>query len=369
MKTNIRVPLFYPSYDGPATRRALSALFPTDMSNRWLGQGPKVDEFEKAFGDKFGYRYCVSVNSGTSALELAYHLLDIAPGDEIITPVLTCTATNIPLLRMGAKLVFADINDTLTPDYADIKAKLTPRTKAIVVVTLGGLPVDPRIFRLGRPVVVDAAQSTGVGEPRGDLICYSFQAIKHFTTGDGGMLVVRTRKDYRRAKCLRWFGIDRERKIRSNWQPYQRREMTMDIEEPGFKFHMNDIAATMGLVNLRHSDRWLAHRRRIAEYYRRHLRLPLIAGGAYWLACVLVDERDDFARHLREHGIDSNMTQLRNDIFRIFGGRRQNLPRMNTIEPRYVYIPLNTRMSLADAKEVTRVANAWVDARFRRARA
>jgi len=362
MKKNRKpISLFWPTYNGKEIQKELKKLFPSDMSNRWLGQAHVVDEFEKQFAEKFGYKYCISLNSGSAALELAYHLIGIDKSSEVITTVLTCTATNIPLLRMKAKIVFADIKEDLTINPEDVEKKITNKTKAIVATTLGGLPIDKRIFDLGKkykiPVVIDAAQSLGVREKYGDYICYSFQAIKHFTTGDGGMLVVRNKKEYKRAKKLRWFGIDREAKIRANWQPYKRRKMTMDIEEPGYKFHMNDIAATLGLIGLKYSDKYLAYRRKIAEYYDKNLKCKTISGGSYWLYGILVDDRDRVAKELKKAGIETNMTHLRNDIFKAFGGRRRRLPMMNKIEFKYTYIPLHTKMSLEDAQYIVRVLN------------
>jgi len=358
------IPLFWPSYNGKEIQKALKKLFPSDMSNRWLGQAHVVDEFEKQFAKKFGYKYCISLNSGSAALELAYHLIGIDKNSEVIVTVLTCTATNIPLLRMKAKIVFADIKEDLTINPEDVEKKITNRTKTIVATTLGGLPIDKRIFDLGKkykiPVVIDAAQSLGVREKYGDYICYSFQAIKNFTTGDGGMLVVRNKDEYRRAKKLRWFGIDREAKIRANWQPYKRRQMTMDIEEPGYKFQMNDIAATLGLIGLKHSDEYLAHRRKIAEYYNKNLECKTISGGSYWLYGILADNRDYVAKKLEKAGIETNMAHLRNDIFKVFGGKRQHLPVMNKIEPKYTYIPLNTKMTFRDAQYIVRTLNSII---------
>lgn len=355
------IPLFWPSYNGKKIQQAMKKMFPANMSNRWLGQGELVNEFEEKFGKKFGYRYCVSVNSGSAALELAYHLIGIKEGDEVIAPVLTCTATNIPLLRLKAQIVFADVKDDLTISPADVLSKITKKTKAIVAVTLGGMPIDEELFKVASvvrlPVVIDAAQSVGVREWCGDYIAYSFQAIKHFTTGDGGMLVVQKEKDYQRAKKLRWFGIDREKKIEADWQPYKRREMTMNIEEAGYKFHMNDIAASIGLVGLNDSDKYLEHRRKIGEYYREHLQCPVITGGAYWLCGVLVEHRDQVAQYLKEHGIETNMAHLRNDIFTVFGGKRLPLPNMNRLESQYLYIPINLKVSLKDAKYITGVLN------------
>lgn len=356
-----QINLFWPSYNGKEIQEAMKELFPEDMGNRWIGQGKVVDQFEQEFGKKFSYEYCLGVNSGSAALDLAYHLLDLKPGDEVITPVLTCTATNLPLLRRGVKLVFADVLDDLTIDPDSIKSKIRLKTKAIVAVTLGGLPIDEEVFKIGKrlgiPIVIDACQSLGISEQYGDYVCYSFQATKHFTTADGGMLVVRNKKDYDRAKKLRWFGINREAKIKADWQPYKNREMTMNINEAGYKYHMNDISARLGLIGLKDSDKYLRHRKKIADYYTKHLKCTTISGGSYWLYGVLVGDRDKIAEKLKESGIETNLAHLRNDIFTVFGGVRLDLLNMNTIEPQYLYIPINTKMSFEDAKYVVKILN------------
>jgi perosamine synthetase len=350
--------LFYPNIYKEEWLAELSKVF----DGRWVGQGPLVDEFEKQFAEKFGYKYCVAVNSGTAALELAYHLIGIGESNKVLSPVFTCTATNIPLLRRKAALKFLDIDNVLTADYDDVVRKISVDTKAITVVTLGGIPVDPRIFEIAKeynvPVVVDAAQSLGVREQSGDYICYSFQAIKHFTTGDGGMLVLRNEEDYYRAKKLRWFGIDREAKKHADWQCVVNHQMAMDIEEAGYKFHMNDIAAALGIVGLRHSDEMLAYRKAICETYAKNLNNKLIYGGAYWLFAILTNHRDKIMQYLRVRGVACDLVQLRNDIFTVFGGR-QSLPNMDKLESQYLYLPLHPEMSLTDAEYV---AGALVDA-------
>jgi len=347
------IPLFYPQLYKEEWLVALGKIFDT----RWLGQGPMVEKFEKVFGKKFNYKYCLAVNSGSSALELAYQLLDIQRGDEVITTSFTCTATNLPLIKRKAKIIFADINDDLLIDYEDVKRKITKKTKAIVVVTLGGLPVDERIFDLGLPVVVDAAQSVGVSEIRGDYICYSFQAIKHFTTGDGGMLVVRSKKEYERAKKLRWFGIDREAKKRVNFNALNNRKITMQIEEPGYKYHMNDIAATMGLIGLKHTDKILKYRKLLCKTYADNLpkNVRCIYGGSYWLMAIITKDRNDIIDYLRSNGVECDLVQLRNDIFKVFGGKKHNLPNMNRLENEYLYLPLNPRVTINDVKKICKL--------------
>lgn len=346
--------LFYPAILKNEWLQELAKVFNT----RWLGQGPLVDEFEKQFAEKFKYKYCLSVNSGSAALELAYHLIGIGPGDEVLTPVFTCTATNIPLLRRQAQIKFLDVNDNLTVNFDDLSNKISDKTKAIVVATIGGLPIDSRVFTLAKeynvPVVIDAAQSLGVREESGDYICYSFQAIKHFTTGDGGMLVVNNTADYARAKKLRWFGIDREAKKQADWRWTVNHKMALDIEEPGFKFHMNDIAATLGIVGLKHSDEILKIRQDLCEVYAKNISNKVIYGGACWLFAVLVKNREGVIKRLREHKIECDVVQIRNDIFKVFGGR-QVLPNMDRLESQYLYLPLHPQLTKSEVKHIAKL--------------
>ncbi len=356
-----KIPLFWPQQYKEEWLEALAEVFDT----RWIGQGPLVDRFEREFGKKFGYEYCLALNSGSSALELAYHLIGISSGDEVITACLTCTATNIPLIRRGARIVFADIQDNLVIDYADVEKKVTPKTKAIVAVTLGGLPIDKRIFRLARslhiPVVIDAAQSLGVSEPYGDYVCYSFQAIKHFTTGDGGMLVLRNKADYDRAKKLRWFGIDREAKRKLNWNALVNHQTAMEIEEPGYKYHMNDIAAALGLVGLQHTDEILEFRRGLCDYYAVDMPddIRCVYGGSCWLLAIITEQRNSLIEHLRKNGIECDVVQLRNDMFKVFGGKRQNLPKMNEMEAKYMYLPLHSKITRNDVDYIKKKIVQW----------
>jgi perosamine synthetase len=367
------IPLFWPQIYKEEWLDELSQVF----STRWIGQGPLVDRFEQEFGQKFGYAHCLSVNSGTAALELAYHLIGIGEGDEVITTCFTCTATNIPLLRRKANIVFADIDsDTLLISAEDVEKKINKNTKAIVVVNLGGLQVDDDIYELGKyygvPVVVDACQSLGVSESGadekgiwepGDYICYSFQAIKHFTTGDGGMLVCRNQADYERAKKLRWFGIDRDAKRRVDWKCIVNHQMAMEIEEAGYKYHMNDIAAAMGLVGLRHSDKILAYRTSLADRYNSHISkidgYKTVFGGAHWLFAVLTENRNDLMEYLRDKGIESDPVQLRNDVFKVFGGKRLDLPNMNRIENQYLYLPLNCKVTCDNVDYICEELKWW----------
>lgn len=321
------------------------------LRSRFVGQGPKVDQFEEAFKKKFNVPYAVSLNSGTAALETAYELIGLKKDDEVISTPLTCTATNLTLHRLGVKIVWADIlEDTLCIDPKDVKRKITEKTKAVVQVHLGGIKAE--VSNVHVPIVSDACQALGIFT--GDYTCCSFQAIKHITTGDGGMLIPKSSKDEHDAKLLRWFGIDREKKIANNWQAYKERKMTFDIELPGTKRHMTDLAASMGLVGLEYYDRVIEHRKKLFGLYKEKLKkvsgIQVIDGkeNTYWLFTVLVERRDDFAKMLFESDIDTNVVQVRNDIYKIFGGVRQDLPTMNKVEHKYLSLPIGTHITETD---------------------
>ena len=348
-----KIPLFWPNIP----REDILKEIDDTLSTRWIGQGPKVDLFEKEFGKKFGYKYPLFVNSGTSALELVYHLIGLKEGDEVIVPVLNCTAGQTGLVRRGVKIVFADINkDDLNINYEDIKRKTTNRTRAIVVVNLGGLSYDSRIADYARDrsisLIVDAAQDHEPNAQIGDYVCYSFQAIKHITTCDGGMLCLNNETEYKRAKLLRWFGIDRDLKKEHDYQAWEKREMTFDIEEAGYKYQPTDIDACFGLAGLRHLDDTIKYRQELVMIYISLLPKDVtpVAGGSCWLMGILADRRDELAEYLRDNNIDVNMVHLRNDIFDVFKEYRSPCPNMDYIHDRYLYLPLNTKVTVKNVE-------------------
>jgi dTDP-4-amino-4,6-dideoxygalactose transaminase len=333
------------------------------LQSRWIGQGPKVAQFEEQFSQTFaGGQPCVSVGSGTDALHLAYLLAGIREGDEVVTPVFTCTATNIPLLYERAKPVFADVQPhTLNIDPTHVKRLVNEKTKAIVCVHYGGLPCDMKELRAVAkewdiPIIEDAAHAVGAtyeGVNIGQLsefTMFSFQAIKHITTGDGGMLVLKDASLRAKADRVRWFGIDRSAKFLGIWEN--------DIREVGYKYQMTDIAATLGLAALEEYGDTFAHRRRLFEAYEAGLEdipgLRFIGGGytdrlhAAWMCTVAVERRRDLQAKLRENKIESDQVHYRNDRYAIFGSRRDDLPNMDAIEDKYLVLPLHTKMTESD---------------------
>lgn len=357
--------LFYPQIPTNAADYVIDTL-----QSRWIGQGPKVDKFEKYFSKKFcNDNVCISTGSGTDALHLSYILADLKPGDEVVTPVFTCTATNIPLLYMGVKPVFADIQKgTLNIDPNHVNELVNEKTKAIVCVHYGGLPCDmDELHAIAKkwniPVIEDGAHAVGAkykGKNIGEIsefTMFSFQAIKHITTGDGGMVSIMNTDLKAKAERIRWFGIDRTAKQQGHWEN--------DITEIGYKYQMTDISAAMGLAALEEIDQVMKLRKHLFSLYEQKLSnipgLHFIGGNftdrehAAWLCTIVVENRFELQRKLRENRIESNQVHYRNDRYSIFGSRRNNLPNMDEIEDKYLVIPLHTKMNKEDVIKICKI--------------
>ncbi len=356
-----KIVLFYPHVPVSARDAARAVL-----DTRWVGQGPLVDEFENIWTEKFA-NPCksVAVGSGTDALHLAYLTAGIKEGDEVVSPVFTCTATNLPLLYQKAKIVFADVKKgSLNIDAEDVARKMTPKTKAVVCVDYSGLPADLEELQAiadkwGVPLIEDAAQAHGakydskwVGSIS-DYTCFSFQAIKIITTADGGMLTIKDPSLEDKAKRLRWFGIDRKAKMADRW--------LNDITEVGYKYQMTDFAAAMGIEAMKEIDTTLAHHRKLFETYREGLKdIPGITflgddekhQSSCWLSTVFVENRDALKAKLAEHNIESNPVHYRNDMYTVFGGRVKDCPNMDAIESKYLVLPMHFFVTEEQVKKV-----------------
>ena len=355
MSTDEGIVLFHPHMPKKAKEYVCDTL-----DSRWIGQGPKVDLFEARFRAQFHQPGpCISTGSGTDALHLAYLLAGIKAGDEVLVPLFTCTATNIPLLYIGAKPKFVDVDArTLNLSVEDLKRKISDRTRAIVCVHYGGLPCDMDEIRALAdqyriPVIEDAAHALGAtyaGRPTGatsEFTMYSFQAIKHLTTGDGGMVTFLDESLAPLARRLRWFGIDRTNKQKGIWEN--------NITEIGYKYQMTDIGAAIGLAGLEEFDQTLAYRRTLYRRYVENLRslssVQIVDDfdprkqHAAWLFTILVDARLDCQLKLRSRGIESAQTHFRNDRYSVFDCN-EAFPAMDSIDDRYLVLPLHTRMTL-----------------------
>ena len=371
MKANSEnIVLFYPH----VSELTKSSVMDT-LDSRWIGQGPKVKIFEENFSKKFASNLpAIAVGSGTDALHLSYMLAGLKPGDEVIAPLFTCTATNIPFLYMGVKINFADIEiNTMNMDINHVRQLMNDKVKAIICVHYGGLPCDMDELQSianewNIPIIEDAAHAVGakykgigIGSIS-DFTIFSFQAIKHITTGDGGMLIIKNKDLVDKAERIRWFGIDRKSKQAGIWEN--------DITEIGYKYQMTDIAAVMGIAALADFHEQSKIRKEIFKTYETELsnceRLRIVGGGfkdrehAAWLFTVIVEDRYKLQEKLRDNNIESNQVHFRNDRYSIFKEFTDGkvFPNMDKIEDGYLVLPLHTKMTVEDAIRVCKVINS-----------
>ena len=338
------------------------------FAGRWIGQGPLVDKLEKIFSRRFANNMAsIAVGSGTDALHLSYILANLKKGDEVICPVFTCTATNIPLLYFGAKIKFADIDPvTFNIDIVSVKKLITKKTKAIIFVNYGGLPCNiSELVKLAKKnkitLIQDAAQSLDAKYKNkpittyADFTIFSFQAIKHISSGDGGMLVIKNSKLIKKAKRIRWFGIDRLAKQGGTWEN--------DIKEIGYKYQMTDIGAALLLESIKEFRKIKVHRKKIFEIYLKELSKNRninivndenIKGHAHWLFTILLNKKDYLQKKLRQKGIETNQVHFRNDRYSIFKKFTKNkkFENMDAVEDKYLVLPIHTKMKINDAKYI-----------------
>lgn len=351
------------------------------LTSGYIGQGPKVEEFEKSLAKYLGNQYVLTLNSGTSALHLALRLAGVKAGNEVISTPLTCTATNWPIIAAGASIVWADIDpQTANIDIENIKQKINAKTAAIMVVDWGGLPVDidkirKSAFKVinGRkikiPIIEDAAHAFGavykskkVGN-KADFTCFSFQAIKHMTTVDGGLLTVKNKKHYKRGKLLRWYGIDRQTKNTDS-------RIEVDVSDWGYKFHMNDVAATIGLEQMKYVEGILERHRKNADFYNKNLdklnnvsilKQPTNSISSYWLFTIKVKNRDNFRKFMQDNGIATSQVHRRNDTHPVVKKFRSKLPNLDKFEKEMICIPVGWWISAKERLEIVNLIKKYDD--------
>ncbi|MBS0342966.1 MAG: DegT/DnrJ/EryC1/StrS family aminotransferase [Proteobacteria bacterium] len=348
------------------------------LRSGWITTGPKCQALEAALSARFGGRPVRLLNSGTAALELALRLCDIGPGDEVITTPLSWVATANVVLAVGAKPVFVDVDPrTRNIDLERAEAAITPRTRAIIPVDLAGLPVDrDRLAALaskhGLRVIEDAAQSFGsrwngreIGS-FGDLVSFSFHANKNLTTSEGGCLVVNNDEEALRLERLRLQGVER--------LPGGE----LEVEAWGAKANLTDVAAAIGLGQLRQVEDFTVARRALAErYYARwdaglDFELPprhAAPAEGNWhmfqplLPAHLAGRRADFIAAMREQGIGVGVHYPAMHLFSLFrehGWRQGDFPVSEDIGARILTLPLFPAMKLSDVDRVCEAVGAAV---------
>jgi len=339
------------------------------LRSGWITSGPKVKEFEAELSRLCGGRPVLALNSGTAALEIGLRLAGVGPGDEVVTTPLSWVATSNVVLSLGARPVFVDVDPkTRNIDLERIEPSITNRTKAILPVYLAGLPVDlDRLYAIAGAhrlrVVEDAAQAFGstwkgarIGS-RGDLVAFSFHANKNITTAEGGAIVLPGESDVALAEKLRLQGVTRSG------------DDGMDVDVPGGKSNLTDVAARIGLGQLRRLDEFTDKRRELArryfEIFDRNLGCELPVAdfeNCNWHMFQVVlpprAKRGEFIARMRERAIGVGVHYPAIHLFSLYrslGWREGQFPHAERIGKGIATLPLFPGM---EARDVERVCEA-----------
>ncbi len=344
----------------------------------WLGLGPKTAEFEKNFSEYIGCDYAVGLNSGTSALEMALRLLGVREGDEVIVPTITFVSTGHAVVYNKAVPVFADVDkDSLAISVEDVKKKITPKTKAIIAVHYGGRPVDIDALKAvagGIPIVEDCAHACGSSYKGnkcgtlGDIGCFSFQAVKNLCMGDGGAITLPDEGAAMNAKKLRWLGIDkgtwdRTGDDKSYWWEY-------NVDEVGYKNHMNDILAAIGIEQLKKLDNMNGRRKEIAEQYTGafrgmpQIKLPLaddeVFSSSWHIYHIKCESRNELGAYLADRKIATGVHYTPNHLYKCYSFS-EKLPVAEKVFPKLLTLPVYPTLTDGEVDQVIDGVRSFFD--------
>jgi dTDP-4-amino-4,6-dideoxygalactose transaminase len=362
------------------------------LRSGWLTVGPRTQEFEGEFARAVGAPHAVAVSSCTAALHLALDALDLEPGDEVITSTLTFAATGATIVHSGARPVLVDCTrDTLNIDPADVARKVTARTRAVVPVHFAGQPAPmDEILEIARQhrlkVMEDAAHALpasyrgrSIGTI-GDLTAFSFYATKNLTTGEGGMLTFTDAGLADRLRSRRLHGMSRDA-----WRRYSAQgSWRYDVSYPGFKYNMTDVAASMGLVQLRRLPALHRRRQEIVALYDQLLGdrpelEPLAVHAdvmhAWHLYVIRIRpetlriDRDALIEQLKAEGVGTAVhfipLHLHSFYRDAFGYRPEDFPVASAAAETILSLPLFTLMSDDDVRYVAATLRRILDANRR----
>ena len=353
MKYNV----YQPSLTGNEKKYVDECLETTWISSK----GKFVNEFEKKFADFIGVRYGTGVCNGTVAIHLALTALGIGKGDEVICPTFTYIASANPIVQVGAKVVFCDsLKDTWQMDPKDVEAKITPNTKALMVVHLYGHPCDmDALMKIAQKhnlfVIEDCAEAIGseykgkrVGS-FGDIACFSFFGNKTITCGEGGMCLTNSNYLYEKLTHLKGQGLA---KYREYWH-----------DVIGFNYRMTNIQAAIGLAQLEQADKFIQAKQNIALWYQKHLKgLPVEfhktdknVFHTYWMCSVLVENeqtREELRDFLKQEGIETRPTFYPIHTMPMYGKKYEKHPVAEDIALRGINLPSYPALTEEDVRYI-----------------
>jgi len=352
------------------------------LDSGWITLGPRTKKFEEELATYIGAKYTIALNSASAALHLAMLAIGIGPGDEVITTPFTFAATANAILHCGGKPVFVDIDpQTFNIDASLVESAITPKTKAILPVHYAGQAVDLDTLsaitkKHNLYLIEDAAHAIGstykgkkIGTI-GDLTCFSFHPVKNMTTGDGGAITTDNQELAEKIMVLRVNGMDKESWKRNtstgSWD--------YAIVAEGFKYHMNDISAALGIHQLRKLDRFLQVRKDVAAAYDKafakipEVTIPYRSNSlehAFNIYAILLDtsklttSRNDVINKLKEYNVGSIVyyrpLHLQPFFQESLGVKEGDFPNTEFVFERLICLPMYHGMTPEDAKYVVDV--------------
>jgi dTDP-4-amino-4,6-dideoxygalactose transaminase len=361
----------------------INEVVATLKDGNWLSSGPKTKLFEQEFQAKVGAPAALALNSATAGLHLSMLAHDIGPGDEVITtPMTFCASANV-IEHVGGSVVFADIEpDTLLIDTREIEKRITKNTKMILPVHYCGQPADMKKINslasnAGAAVVEDAAHCmpSKIGEEwigaSKNLTAFSFYANKNMTTGEGGMLTGEEGL-ISKARTLALHGMSR-----NAWNRFAKGgTWRYDVPEPGFKYNMTDILASIGLVQLRRLDELYERRMKLVNYYLeafkdhkfvKHLRVKPGNQCSWHLFIIQLEldrlkiDRDRFFNELQEANIGCSVhytpVHMLSYYANKYGLKPESFPNAKAVFERMISIPLSSKLTVEDARDVVDAVN------------
>ena len=374
----MKYPMFKVHIDENAAIKSLKNV----LSSGFFNEGVQVTEFAVRLSKKMGYENIVMTNSCTSSLTMALKLSNVGHDDEVITTSMTCLATNTPIINLGAKIVWADINpETGNICPKSVLKKITSKTKAVMCVNWAGLPCDleklQMICKANKiKLIQDAAHGFGAIYNQkdvshyADFTCFSFQAIKHITTGDGGAIICKSDEDFERAKKMKWFGLDRETSKDKNGE-WKGQRWKDDVIEAGYKFNMNNLSAAIGLTQIDHIDNILLKHRQNAKQFSESfkdqkdiysLKYPENSNPSFWVYTVLLSEsvdRDSVLMRMNKLGIGAGLVHIPNHPYACFKESFEILEGVEYFHKHQISLPCGWWINEDSIKEIS---NALIEA-------
>tara|TARA_B100000579_G_C22847906_1_gene865529 strand:- start:5362 stop:6477 length:1116 start_codon:yes stop_codon:yes gene_type:complete len=336
------------------------------MNKKFLGMGTEVKKFERDLEKIFG-RYSLCVVNGTAAIQISLQVAGIKKGDEVLVQSFTYVSTIQAITALGAKPVFCDINiDNISIDLEDAEKKISKKTKAILPVHYAGQTGQlENIYKFAKKykicVIEDAAHAFGskyknrlIGK-KGDLVCFSFDGIKNITSGEGGAIITSNKIYAERIKAVRLLGVIGDSKNRYK----NKRTWDFDVKEQGWRYHMSDIMASIGRIQLANRNKMFFKRKKIATQYIKNLKknnkiklilenVEEIVPHIFPIIIYRLKNKDKLRKKLLDNKIETGIHYKPNHLLSFFRQKNVKLPKTEFLYKNIITLPIHPEITIKE---------------------